>query len=740
MDCSKRLLPKNEKFRFFSTGTLELLMKGIEVELDMSFTPNELKNFLLNKIQKHVSIQKCDLIVYISGGIPFLSGNLKDIYCKEVGPQPSPYIYGVLTSPLNPIDISNNYYELCNTNDINRKTLLSPLFESTSIGLSNIACLLGYLNHEGNHSDLFLRSCAYFIHFPPLITSLQRVIDNYDVNGRDIITICSTLWTYFRWMVPNNIKSIQLFEYALKCCNLLCNDPNIPESLPLQTIEITPNISEDMKFLTKLNLGRYAYVWTGDFGLDYNSAMMKEIEMCDIEKAYEKNMFFTPILPLSILDATGCSIVRGKKHNFLYLKQSCEKGTNNVNNVDIIDPMTGFVDSIDVYSFAKREKNSLNTRQESFENVIDTEKIKQIILVYLDETSVMKNKFDFNDKSKDCPTCQLAAIQFLTAFANRLLGYRIPCMIGLASYKGEALMRVPFTPFTPDFEAEILKESKLGRYDIYSKFLSFAIDEIKKFSLNESGQEIYPKAVKRIILMGQFYYDNEGYLDYANITKELIKNKIIFDNVTIGDDDYSKLITAIAHISGGLSFNPKTIIEGLNLFENSAFLDFNVRYTKIVPVIPDDRYSSPKRIKQNPDIIEPNFLRRAAEKSSFDSDLMIYHLCPFINHGFATPRHIVFVNQGVQAPNKRIRRILRELRLAANLMNENSPDYDDEIKIFTLSIDMTKWTVFIKGTSGTIYEGRWYQLKAFFPDLYPAVAPAIYFSTAPYHLNISKEG
>lgn len=113
--------------------------------------------------------------------------------------------------------------------------------------------------------------------------------------------------------------------------------------------------------------------------------------------------------------------MRRKEHCFLYLKQSCEKKNSSRNNVDIIDPTTGFVDSIDVYEFSKQQKRLYEDDDDSGDgrvmDVIDPEQIKQIIMVCLDESLLMEQSI--HKDQKDTPNCQLASIQYLTSFANR---------------------------------------------------------------------------------------------------------------------------------------------------------------------------------------------------------------------------------------------------------------------------------------------------------------------------------
>ena len=94
ISTDKKPTPKENKFRFFSTGSSEMLFQGIDVDLDMSYDPIKCKNYLMSELQKKVKTTNMDLIVYLAGGIPFLGGTLADIYPDSAGPHVRRFIYG----------------------------------------------------------------------------------------------------------------------------------------------------------------------------------------------------------------------------------------------------------------------------------------------------------------------------------------------------------------------------------------------------------------------------------------------------------------------------------------------------------------------------------------------------------------------------------------------------------------------------------------------------------------------
>ena len=698
------------------------------------FNPEECKNYLIQEIEKHINIQTGDLIVYVSCGLPFLGGTLNDVYGNENGYKVKRYIYGVLTSPLANIDLNNNYHELCNINDETRKILLSPFSESSLPSLCNIGCLLGYQNHDGKHSELFERALNYTVHFAPLITSMRRVVERYNVTGRDVITITSTLFTFFRSMNPRRVKSSEVFESSLECSSILCGIDSIPENLPVTKVELSPGLDERMSFLNKIKQGRYAYIWEDDAGDDSEYAFVSKMSQEDFDSRSKEANYFTPIAPLSILVANGCSIVRGKEHNFLYVRQSSEKSVRSQNDVDIIDPTSGFADSKDVYQFSKEQEDPNGTGRMS---VIDASEIRQIIMILVDESETMKGQLENVEGEKR--NFDLCTNQYLTIFQNRLSGYRIPCIVGVTSFNEEATTRFSLSPFIPDMENGLKNIETKGTANFH-RALSKAIDDLLNFTRRTNGDPIYENAVNRIVMItasSNFKADDE----IIELTKKLVTSNIVLDSVVFGQEkDFKELIT-ISHISGGLSFNVNTINEGLTLFEKSAFLDYNDRDVSHHnrPIIPGDRSTSPSKIR--PEMIDSEFISTGTNHAEFNSEVRnkyIYRAS--INSRLSTPSRMVYMNRNNQIPNKRFRRILRELYYISHVMNEDSDEYDPDLKVLTYSTNLDNWIVFLKGTEGTIYAGKWYELFISFPDTYPSSPPIIRFMSIPYHLNISPEG
>ena len=737
-----KVRPPDEKGHYtfyFTGGTKDHLLQGIDVELDTAMNPNQCRNKLQEALRDaKVNINNKQLIIYLPGGIPFIGGTLGDIYLKD-DMKVKRFIYGVLTRLIPDSILNKSCLEICNVSDPDHKLLISPLCDSSERGLSDMACLMGYLNHDGIKGDLLLKTCATVIHFPPLVTSMNRIIERNQVVGRDVVTVCSTLFTYFRAYLPTTTKDEKVYEYTLRLCNLISHIPDIPEKLPILQIEVKPE-APDTRFLADLKLGPLVYFWRADVGEDFTFHNLDLQSVEAIENAYNLIASFTPIAPLSMRVASGCSIVRGKTHEYLYLMQSPSKDSKSQNMVDIIDPMTGMTESKDVEIYAKEQGN---TKADDVANLIDPDRVKQIIMVNFDESKSMIGDlagYVINPKS-DKDHRVTIAIQYLTAFANRTYGYRIPCIQGLVSFNNTINVRCPLSPLVPDFEDKGLKKIRPDSTTKLWDSLIRSCEEIVKFRKDSRGKEIYKNATSRILVISDGEDVNSN-AKVEDVVKELIKNKIIVDSVIISTEDECKMLCAVCHATGGLAFRPENVKQGLSLFEQSAFLNYEERKNRSDPLIAGERTTIPSRLK--PDQITEDFMNKARDNAKFDNDVQNKELIQAAaNVRLATPRHVCAKNRDTQIANPRQRRILRELHAAAEANDSETPDnknFDPDMKIFTFQSNLDRWRVFLKGPEGTPYANKWWYLYVTFPDLYPVQAPIFRFVSVPYHLNVSSEG
>ncbi|KAK8888427.1 hypothetical protein M9Y10_039497 [Tritrichomonas musculus] len=173
-----------------------------------------------------------------------------------------------------------------------------------------MACLFEYLNCNGMYSNLFLLKGASLINFAPFITSLYKVLSRnkmFEISrlfGRDILAIFSTLFTFFRNILPSSINDENVYEYGLRIYNSIAN-ADIPEN----ELPIIPIDSKTYDFFLYFKLGKYNYFWKGDVDKFFAHYGFNPTES-EIENAYKLYDNFTPKETNTFNDLHTCFIIK----------------------------------------------------------------------------------------------------------------------------------------------------------------------------------------------------------------------------------------------------------------------------------------------------------------------------------------------------------------------------------------------------------------------------------------------
>lgn len=756
------------KIKFYCTGSIDLMLNGIDVELDMNMNPDQCKAYLLEQINSKNLLNKYDerikLDIFLPGGIPFSRGELSDLFNNLVF-KPKPVIYGILyrfdTTMNTDEQLDDVCFELCNASNAEKRGLISPLCDSSDRGLADMACLLGYINNGGIHSDKLIKACAAFTHFPPLITSLSRIFEQTDINGHDIIAVTSSLFTFIRDYIPFTVEDRYILEFTLRFCTYITCSRKIPDELPLLPINISSNeknsasikteSNEEKKsvwntdFLNNFNQLKTIYLWQEDIkDFSFNYLEFDENhrpEPIAIEYIHNVQSTFKPILPLSIQFVINYQIVQGTDYNYLFLTPTPTKDSKCQNFVEIANPMTGMIESVDIDSFASsNSKNNIDTTQ-----LVDPINVKEIIDVCLDESGSMKldiNKKTVNPKKLPEKFSRVdIAQQYLTLFANRAYGFRISCILGLISFNDQVTPRCPLSPLVPDFETKGLNGLHPNKSTRLWDAIMASCDRLVKFSLDKNGKPLFKNARKRILVVSDGD-DHTSDVTIVDVAKRLKENGIVLDSVIIEKSDDCKKLATLSHITGGLSFKASDNIEqDLKIFQQISFLSLEKRAKSRIELIPGQRKTIATNIKPND--ITAEFIEEANQHTQFDTEVTNDE--DKINRSLtqlSTPRSVCYLSQkeNRQIPNSSQRRIFRELHYAALINDPKSEFFDSDMKIFTNTTSINQWAVFLRGPSDSPYADKWWYLLVTFSELYPCQPPQFRFISIPYHLNVSSEG
>ena len=689
----------------------DMLLKGIVVKLDFNMNSEQCRKALLNYLKPSFDISNKIIHIFLPGGIPFVSGNLSNFFL-DYGFKAKKVLYGVLTRQIPDTILQEPIQNICNISDSSHRLLISPICDSTNRGLSDMACLIGYLNYKGLNSNLLLKTCASVIHFPPLTISMFKIINGHQ-RGLDIVTVCATLYTFIKGYLQSSCPDDQVLEYCLKMCNVISNIDEPVEDLPIRTIDRIEEDDLDL-FLSKFDIGQFEYFWSDDFA-GFGEFQRKELKLENIEiieNSYEKFDTFTPISCDLVSTLSSCMIVEGERNEFLFIKK-----LKDLNKIEIIDPTNGSPDCVDIDVFGRSQSSTPN---------IDEKNVQQIIMVNLDASTSIST--DFEDRFA-------IAYQYLTTFISKVYGYNIRSIQGLVTFNNIIDIKCPLSPLVSDFESKGLSNINLNSKAKLWDSLNFSCDEIVKYRYDTNGNDLYKKAVSRILVIS-FDEDSGSLTKVEDVVKKLIVNNIIVDSFIINNNENKgKMLCAVSHITNGFSFHPINFEEGNSMLSQRAFHYYNERVYIPRQIIQGDKSSINKQIKPNQ--ITEEFMNKAKENSLFDKRITDI-LSTKTTLNLLTP-HYVMYHKNDRAYHKN-KRILKELELVALVNNPSSPIYDPDLKIFPANSQIDFWNVYIKAPEGSLYGNKWWFLVVDLSHLSYFNPPIIKFVSIPYHLNVSEDG
>jgi ubiquitin-protein ligase len=410
------------------------------------------------------------------------------------------------------------------------------------------------------------------------------------------------------------------------------------------------------------------------------------------------------------------------------LSENCSKDPATAQKVDLLDPLTGRTVPTDLEALAKQ----LGSREAGGMQLVDPDKVRQVIQVCFDSSGSMAGDLAGCRAAPGDPMRVTIAAQYLTTFANRTYGYRVPCVQGLLAFNDELMVKCPLSPLVPDFEDGIRKVVPSSTTKLWDS-LKKAADDLVAYA-RPGGNPKFTNAELRILVLS----DGEDVGSSATPLQALqamITARVVCDAVIVSSVDDCKTLCAVSHLTGGLAFRPASVAVGLQLFEQEAFLCY-------------DKRKKPVRFRGT---LSDQTIRDRAASDTFDTVAELSTIATATGRQpIAVPRYVLFQNRSQEIPDARRRRILRELHQAAAVQTPNvvahDPDgnevsiYDPDLRIYPFRGHLDQWRVYVKGVDGTPYAGKWWYIYVTFPDEYPVLPPVFRFISVPYHMNVSSEG
>lgn len=722
-------------FKIFTTANERSLKTGDKLKFKLQDNYETISNKIKEMISNwHVPgiPDDFEVQIFLPGGVPFLPGDdpterTLDDYYEAVGEVYHHRLYVVVTKNLGD-QIDEDVAEPCNCIGAN-KNMLSPLFDSTTAGLTQIASLLGYFFHDGINSEHLMLVFAKITRFAPLVVNMYRLLEHEDLNVRNIVAITGPLFTIFKSVLPTGIKNENVFEYTLKIISFI-GLVKETEYLQLKVVDYKDSAAdgedEMCDYLRRTNQQHHIIVWEEDTTNPGFTGFNIDRPREDMYTSGESSIFeavktYKPVAPLSLHYIHYPTFVNGDKDNeiLLYLNEVGDKK----DWIRYIDPKEAKIKESSIDDLARKVHNS---DEDDFLSLIDGNVVDQIIVICFDESMSMKWKLAGGNCTHGEPSRAQLATQFLHALVEQSNRLRVSSIYGLICFGNEVKVLRDLTAMSSQF-IESLKVIKPGGktllYDALKKAQDMIIEAITPETEDEDGEEElqYPNAKYRIIVISDGE-DNKSAASPVALANSFIQNGIIVDTVLVSTSEREKNneMCAISKFTGGLCFRPQDLKEGLKIFEQEAFLNIKMRHcvppykgSVTAGILQDEakKFNKYDKMAENQDLIKAN-------------DKIALALPLYMDYLYKHDRKIQTI---------RFRRLIRELNIIGHNPSEN-------YRVYSSYNSPEEWRIFIKGPEGTPFANKWLNCFMSAPPNFPSAPPTFRFLTIPFHPNISQEG
>jgi ubiquitin-protein ligase/Mg-chelatase subunit ChlD len=546
----------------------------------------------------------------------------------------------------------------------------------------------------------------------------------------NVIAITGPLWTYFsgRLLGPT-IQPANVFEYALKCASYLTLVRDIEYlNLTVGTWSETTTRRDSLEFYAKQNgHQRHFVIWARDT----TEPAFKPFKLGDqkfesVNGIFDTVHYLKPLSPRSLHMVSSTAIMANRPHPCLFLREVPGRR----DTIEFLDPAAGGgrpkEDSIERLA-AVLEDQTIDAAILQ----IEPDRAEQAIVICFDASASMNSKLDGYQARGDKTITRLAfAKQYLHALLARTWDYRVGSCFGLITFENRVETLCGLTYDTQEFENRLNEVTPTGQTHLWDA-LAQAANALEAYNWYEvahgAGYDhqrppIHPNAILRIIVIsdGEDAGSRERPEDVLN--QRLLNLRIIVDAVVVSHCDDNEPLGALCEMTGGVVIKaPKTLQEGLDIFEQEAFLNMNQRCRKI----PAKRPVTAEQFEQ-----KRQEWRGGTKYTAKVENHGLKEAC--MRTPLATPQYAAWRAQS-RAVSKRSGRILQEVKHLAN-------NASAEIVVWTNYANPEKIRAFVKAPAASPYGQVFFSMFVTFPRQYPALPPVLRFTAAPYHPNISPDG
>lgn len=694
----------DSKFKIFTTASEISFLHGDKINLELSYNYNEvlqeikklIDSFSINTIPKNYEAH-----IYLPGGIPFNDNNMTLSTFFSTKDIENYRLYVVITRELGDF-IDEEVTEPCNSSHFN-KNILSPLFETTETGLTQIASLLGYFYHGGIYSESLLNVFAKITRFTPLITNLFRVIKNEKLNVLNIVSITGPLHMLFKSLAPK-LEYENIFEYTFRIVSFVSLVIEV-ETLDLRIYDCDKEDQEGddkklVEYLKKADQQDHVVIWESDINSyhfeGYNIDTAHEIfnNTDDDDEVIRIVSKFIPVPPQSLKFVRYPTFVQCAKENeFLLFINHSDEGL-----VNIIDPKVGTVEQI---SIEKLVTKTGNHDEEDHFSLINKNLVDQLTIICVDE-SLTQNQL---------------VKEFLSKFVDKSTKLNDSSVYGLVTFGNKVQNDHEYFLISSQFIEKINRiepvEKTLLLYDALNEALQLILKDLDdEDDYYEVENHEYTNAEFRVIVISNDGIDGNSTASPVTIANNFIDKNVLIDTILVSDNE-NTILPTLSKLTGGLCINIK---DGLKFIDQEGFINVKKRF---------------RDLPFNGEVSEETFEKN--KSFSYDKEVKSREMA-IANSLFslATPKLTNDFHKN-RIKSLKIQRALDELKFIQ--MNPSN-----NFVIYSNIVAPDEWRIFIKGPAGSPFENKWLNCFMRLTNLYPIVPPSFWFLSIPFHPNVSCEG
>ena len=721
----QRLDPRKFSYTIYTNVSEQSFKEGDTIDIEHDCNVDQVKEKieqLLRNMEGVVLPEPHELHVFLPGGLPFLGGTLYD-WCVTATDVSKHNIYVVVSRPLGP-SVNRVIPELADCSSDEMKRLLSPLHDSTPQGYAEMACLLGYIQHGGSQTENLLKQLARVTRFAPLVCSLYRIMEQEEIIGLNVIAITGVLHALFKSIPATVPPDTHVLDRTLQFATivLLISGGDFLKLYASDWNEETTQDDPVEDYCKTTGQQRHFVVWLED-------TLEPSIEGCNIVKMSDEqigdifgaNPALKPVSPLTTRYLYSTVVMKGRANPMLMIGHV----SGNRNEVRYVDPAIGRTSTRNIEDLGRE----IGDREIDDVGELESERTGQVVEILFDESLSMNTDLS-GHRAPVRAHPELARIEFAKRFLNvfmaRTYAYRVASVFGLITFNKKFTERSRLSPIVSDFETAT-RDIKLGAGTYIWDVLIAAGKTIRDYSIREfeDGVQlpVHPNAVQRILVISDGRDEGSERKPWE-AAAHCIQNNIVVDSVLIATDDDNEDLAILCELTGGLAFRVESLEQGLELFEQEAFLNIGIRRRGRGFAGELNEAFWERRVRSfNP---ANGYARNAPNLSLYEAEHP---------HDISSLEYIAYLSQTkeMRPTNQRFVRIACEVKYIRNRPS-------DDLKVWVNSLSWDRWRVFIKGPAGTPYAGKWWSLYVTFPAHYPTCPPIIRFLSVPYHPNVSNEG